>query len=251
MKCGCKQTPTVGSEDTPQDYSLDPSPGEGPPATLDELSTWLARQSPSGNWFGKLYVATTICWDQARQGFRQRGCSPNYKAGWWTLACCKHDMRRSSKLKQALAKGDRSCFVFTLAEKSPIRGSVAQALVSVAKVTKHYATMKEYALNFILQSGSPALISSRLSRESRNDGLCGWRFGDCHANRQGVVGAPRQGHVHHGRGLWNEDVESGHEILVSDTFLVWERPSFASVAMIKQSRYGRDVTDLKQVLRPI
>lgn len=160
-------------------------------------------------------------------------------------------MRRSSKLKKTLAKGDRSFFVFTLAEKSAVRGSVAQALVSVAKVTKHYPTMRDYALSFILKSGSPALISSRLSRESRNDGLCGWRFGDCHADRQGVVGVPSQCHVHHDRGLWTQDVEGGHEILVSDSFLVWDHPSFASVEMIKQARYGRDVTDLRKLLQPV
>jgi hypothetical protein len=160
-------------------------------------------------------------------------------------------MRRSAKLKEALAKGDRSFFVFTLAEKSTVRGSETQALASVAKVTRHYATMADYAKDFILRSGDQTLISSRLSREHHADGLCGWRFGDCHSDKRGAVGIPQDGHVHHDRGQWKEDVEGGHEILVSDTFLVWDRPSFASVEMIKQARYGRNVTDLQKVLRVI
>jgi hypothetical protein len=157
-------------------------------------------------------------------------------------------MRRSAKLKNALTQDGVSVFVFTLAEKSKIGADHAQALVSVAKVTEHFRTMADYA-QFILKSADRALISSRLSRERHDDRLLGWRFGDC-SNRSGAIGSPQPEHVHQSRDQWQqEDVKGDHEILVSDTFLVWKRPCFASVEMIKRARYGRDVTELGKVLK--
>ena len=148
-------------------------------------------------------------------------------------------------------------FVFTLAEKSRFSGSKVQALVSVAKVGKYFLKMSHYA-SFILESGDKALISSRLSRERVNDSLCGWHFGDCHADRKGHVGSPQMGHVHRRdkpdnqwKGDTNEDGKEPHAILVSDQVLVWEQPVFVSVDMIKQSRYGRNVTELDKVLKSL
>jgi len=248
MKCGCNRVPP-GVEVS--DYALDAVPSTGASTTLAELRAWLVKNSPSGHWFGKLYVATTIRWDEKSGTFRQKGCSPNYKAGWWTLACCKHDMRRSSRLKEMVNNGEPTVFVFTLAEKSTVRGCDTQALVSVAKVTEHYATMAEYAKDFVLRSGNRMLISSRLSRERHNDGFYGWHFGDCHSDRSGSVGAPQGGHVHKHPGGWKLDIENGHEILISDRFLVWKRPCFGSIQTINQSRYGRNVTDLGTLLKAI
>jgi hypothetical protein len=124
-------------------------------------------------------------------------------------------------------------------------------LVSVAQVTEHsFKTMEEYA-GFLHDSGDAALISSRSTRNRENDGLLGWRFGDCHADFGGKVGEPYRGHVHHANKEWKNDLNGKHMILVSDRYLVWQKPVFVSSTTRKQSRYGEDIdaSSLRQLMR--
>lgn len=234
MACG---TAPVSARAIPN-YSLAGFAGSLPPATLTALERWLAANSPNGNWVGKLYVASTISWDGS--AFLQHGCSPNYHAGWWTLTCCKHEMRSASPINHALQHpASVAVFIFTLAEQDT---SGDQNLVSVAKVTEHFFDMATYARR-LLQSGNGPLISSRLSRHRRNDGLFGWRFGDCHSDRNGTIGAP---HVDHEHGLnrghcWAADNARGHTLLMSDRFWVWPQVVFSSTHTLKQSRYGHNI----------
>ena len=243
MTCG---TPLHASA-IPQ-YPLAQFASKAPPRSVTALEQWLAANSPHGNWTGKLYVARSISWNGS--AFLQHGCSPNYHAGWWTLTCCKHEMRSASPINHALSDpAGIAVFIFTLTEQD---STGSQNLVSVAKVTAHFSAMSAYARHLI-RSGDPALISSRLSRNRRNDGLFGWRFGDCHSDRRGKIGAP---HVDHEHGLnrdhsWDADNATGHTLLMSNRFLVWSRPAFSSTHTLKQSRYGYniDAGSLRRLLK--
>lgn len=234
MNCGTSSLPagSIG------DYSLTQLCGTIPPTALPKLEQWLEANSPQGQWIGKIYVASTISWTGT--AFLQKGCSPNYMADCWTLTCCKHEMRSARPINQALSQSaNAAVFIFTLSEQDY---GGTQHLVSVAKVTRYFVDMNAYA-RYLLGSGNTALISSRLSRNRRNDGLLGWRFGDCHANRGGVVGPPHVDHSHglNGAHCWAQDNTTGHTLLMSDCYLMWSKPRFSSIRALKQSRYGHNI----------
>ena len=115
-----------------------------------------------------------------------------------------------------------------------------QYLVSVAKVTRCFGSMNEYA-HYVLKQKREKLLWEKLSRLPRGKRGLGWRFGDCHADRKGEVKEPGEGHVHAGckaRG----DLKPGHLIVVSDCFVTWHRPKLWANRTIHQSRFGIDVT---------
>ena len=185
-----------------------------------------------------MYVARTIYWKWDGDEFLQTGCSPNYHAGWWSLACCKHDMREARRFRDEAADPSIPTYVFTLAR---LDRNLGQPLVSVAQVDEHYFnTMNDYA-KFLLSRGNDALISSRLTRERQEDGLLGWKFGDCHANMAGEVGEPNSDHVHYPNGWWRTDIDGKHLILLSKRFLLWHQPVFVAAKTQKQSRFGADI----------
>ena len=218
-------------EESPQSYSLR-SLGSRVPTTLAQLKRWL-RAGKNRDWDGKSYVASTICWDG--MDFRQWGCSPNYLAGWWTLACCKHDMRRGRPFRAKVEDHSIPTYVFTFAKQDD---HGRQALVSVAEVQKDFPTMKEYA-EFVLRRNRQFRLS-RLTRVRPGSEL-GRQFGDCHADEKGRVGKPNGGHVHAQRQQWRRDIDKTHVILVSRRFTVWDRPVFLSRHVLKQSRFGHNV----------
>jgi hypothetical protein len=231
-----------------QDYCLSALASNSPPSTVSGLERWLSTNSPRGNWMGKIYVASTISW--TGNAFMQKGCSPNYHAGCWTLCCCKHQMRAAHPINDALVHpADIAVFIFTLAKQDASRN---QNLVSVTKATMHFPDMRAYAQH-LLRSRNAAFVSSRLSRRRRNDGWLGWRFGDCHSDRSGTIGAPHVDHEHgFNRGhCWAADNTRGHTLLMSDCFLVWPRPMFSSRYALKDSRYGHNInpSNLRQVLK--
>src|SRR6266516_1584504 len=76
-------------------YSLKTLCPASAPQNFEHLEQWLSCEGRHPNWDGKMYVARTIYWDSDGNEFLQTGCSPNYQAGWWSLACCKHDMREA------------------------------------------------------------------------------------------------------------------------------------------------------------
>ena len=146
------------------------------PRDLEGLERWLTCDGTHPNWDGKMYVARTIYWNPDGHEFLQTGCSPNYHAGWWSLACCKHDMREARPFRDEATDDSIPTYVFTLAS---LDRKLGQPLVSVAQVDEHhFNTMNEYA-KFLVSTRDHALISSRLTRERHEDGLLGWRFGDC------------------------------------------------------------------------
>jgi hypothetical protein len=243
MTCGASPRPAGV-----QDYSVSALASESPPSTVLALEEWLSGNSPHGHWMGKIYVASTISW--TGNAFMQKGCSPNYQAGRWTLCCCKHQMRSARPINDALVQtADIAVFIFTVAKQDANRN---QNLVSVAKVTTHFPDMTAYAQH-LLRSGNRALLSSRLSRRRRNDGWLGWRFGDCHSDRSGTIGAPHMDHEHgSNRGhCWAPDNALGHTLLMSDCFLIWRRPVFSSTRTLKDSRYGHNINprNLRRLLR--
>ncbi len=219
-------------------YSLKNLSSTAAPTDSEALERWLTSDGTHSNWDGKMYVARTIYWDSDRNEFLQTGCSPNYQAGWWSLACCKHDMREARPFRAEAIDLSIPTYVFTLAS---LDSNVGQTLVSIAQVTKHFFnTMQEYA-QFLLETRNRALISSRLTRVRQDDGLLGWRFGDCHEDMSGEVGEPNSGHVHHVPEWWKADVDGKHLILVSDRFLLWPEPVFVAAKTQKQSRYGKNI----------
>jgi hypothetical protein len=239
MSCGSK-IPTVA---VPLDYSV----GKLPYCcsfNLSQLQAWLHSRNPSGNWTGKIYVAKTISWNGS--DFLQSGCSPNFHAGFWSLTCCKHDMRTEKTFKDALKNSD--VFTFTLARKHKSLKHGGQALVSVANVTEHFPDMVTYAGRV---TSEPQLRDSRLSWLNVTNRFYSWRFGDCHADLRGTR-APDSRHVHAPSHKWKKDVSSGHTMLLSDngSFLLWSQPIIFSKRTFEWSRYGSNVdpTNLKDLL---
>jgi hypothetical protein len=231
-------TSTLPKQNLPAFYSLTSGAPAPQPKNLTELKRWLTHNGQHPTWDGKMYVASTIYWDARAREFRQTGCSPNYQAGWWSLACCKHDMRTARPFRDKATDLSIPTYVFTLAERHP---DIGQALVSVAQVTKHsFATMNAYA-HFVLTHGDRSLISSRLTRLRQNDGFLGFRFGDCHSDRRGTIGEPCTDHVHHPKNYWKADLNGKHLILVSHRFVQWTTPVFLATTTQKQSRFGKDI----------
>ena len=221
-------------------YSLKKLSRVAAPKDFEQLEWWLTCEGTHPNWDGKIYVARTIYWDGDRHEFLQTGCSPNYHAGWWSLACCKQDMREARRFRDEATDDSIPTYVFTLAS---LNRKLGQPLVSIAQVDEHHFNdMDEYA-QLLLKRRDPELLSSRLTRVRLNDGLLGWRFGDCHADTAGEVGEPNPGHVHHDdRESWKTDIDGKHLILVSDRFLVWPEPVFVAAKTQKQSKYGTNIT---------
>ena len=218
------------------------------PKDFEQLERWLNCDRSHPNWDGKMYVARTISWDEDRQEFLQTGCSPNYRAGWWSLACCKYDMREAKPFRDEATDDSIPTYVFTLAS---LDRKLGQPLVSVVQVDQyHFNTMEEYA-RFLLKTGNRAFISSRLTRGRQHDDLLGWRFGDCHANMAGEVGEPNPNHVHYPNEWWKADIDGKHLILLSDRFLLWPEPVFVAAKTQKQSKYGTNITqgNLHELLR--
>lgn len=239
--------PTCGTQNKsqvwePWCYSLKPLATSRTPGNFKELEQWLTEDARQPDWDGKMYVASTIHWDCDTREFLQTGCSPNYMARWWSLACCKHDMRTARPFRSKAIDLLIPTYVFTLGR---LDSKLGQPLVSIAQVTKYsFDTMDQY-IQFLLKRGDRALISSRSTRARRNDGVLGWRFGDCHADFSGNVDEPHQGHVHYADKSWKTDINGRHMILVSDRFLLWPKPSFMAIKTQKQSRYGVDIDNGK------
>jgi hypothetical protein len=142
-------------------------------------------------------------------------------------------MRAARKFKDAL---NRSTFIFTLAS---INQCGDQALVSVAKVTEHFPDMTAYAKHIIKVQ---PLRDSRLTRvRNGSSQFMRRRFGDCHADGFARIGSPLPGHVHYRTSEWKKDLNFGHEILLSNRFLVWLKPAFTSKTTLKQGRFGVSV----------
>jgi hypothetical protein len=233
----CTSSATSETSDV-DSYSLKNLSPTAAPKNFDQLERWLTCEESHPNWDGKMYVARTIYWDSDGHEFLQKGCSPNYHAGWWSLACCKYDMRQAKPFRDEATDDSIPTYVFTLAS---LDQEVGQPLVSVAQVDEHhFNSMEEYA-QFLLKTGNRAFISSRLTRNRHDDGVLGWRFGDCHADMAGKVGEPNPGHVHHPNEWWRPDIYRKHLILVSNRFLLWHQPAFVAVKTQKQSRFGTDV----------
>ncbi len=187
----------------PEYYSLKMLASSAPPQNFNELEDWLTGKGRQQVWDGKMYVASTICWNSNTREFLQTGCSPNYISGWWSLACCKHDMRTARLFRAKAIDLSVPTYVFTLAS---VHTEIGQPLVSVAQVTENsFETMQEYA-QFLLGQRDHKLVSSRLTRVDRRRNQLGWRFGDCHADLSGNVGEPNQNHVHHADNSWKTDI---------------------------------------------
>lgn len=241
--CGSSNQP---ANETVRFYSLTPFfAHRTPPADFAELAKWLMRNDREKHWDGKFYVARTIKWNSRDREFRQEGCSPNYHSALWSLACCKHKMR-SARPRDKVDEMSVPTYIFTLSSKA--NDESIQALVSVAEISIGLKTMKDYADHLLTKNKS--LISSRFTRERCDDGLLGWRFGDCHSDSEGNIGQPDSGHVHFPDD-WRQDKDGKHEILLAERFVVWRDPVFIARDTIKQSAFGGNISEknLDRVLR--
>lgn len=130
------------SQPSPVDsYSLGSLSSATAPEDFEQLEEWLSCNGKHNSWDGKIYVSSTIYWNSAGYEFLQTGCSPNYHAGWWSLACCKHDMREARPFRAEATDDSIPTYVFTLAS---LDRTVGQPLVSVAQVDEHhFNTMHE------------------------------------------------------------------------------------------------------------
>jgi hypothetical protein len=207
---------------------------------------WRNRPTEAQSFSWEHYSSDFPSWTGT--AFIQEGNSPNFQAGWCTLTCCKHDVRSARPFNDELKKPGNAVFIFTLARQD---ANEDQNLVSVAKVTKYFATMGDYAAH-LLASGNSALITSRLTRCVLKNSL-GWRFGDCHADQNGCVGPPNPNHVHGSNygNCWADDIAHGHRLLMSDCFLIWSQSAFRANNTLMQARYGRDINagSLLQLLK--
>jgi len=156
-------------------------------------------------------------------------------------------MRSAKSLRGQIDDTSIPTYIFTLSSNA--NDEAIQALVSVAEISIGLETMKAYA-DHLLTTENKSLISSRLTRERRDDGLLGWRFGDCHSDSKGNIGSPDSGHVHFPDD-WRQDVNGKHEILLAERFVIWREPFFIARDIIKQRRFGGNVSEknLDRVLR--
>lgn len=188
----------------------------------------------------------------------QTETSPNYFGGLWSLACCKHDMRGSSKVKDRIfgwsdTEGDelspnRPMFIFTFGEQ--VNGH--QYLASVALVTRGFKTMDAYG-EFLENSGdfdvaADAKITKRKDTTPEAD-----RYGDCHYGSYPL--SEKNPHAS-GDGpcscncgdcsssAYHEDMSGDHVICVAepDCWITWRNPAFETRSGSKQiNRWGRPI----------
>lgn len=226
------------------EYDLAPLATSDNPSTMPALCEWLKARAGGKGWFGKAYVAESIHLAQPRETLVQTGCSPNYLGRLWTLACCKHAMRGASPFRSAF-RTETPVFIFTLASK---KGCDFQGLVNVARITRAFESMGEYA-EWIRDHQNREVQLSRFTRTDPSKRHLGWRFGDCHADTRGDVGAPTTEHVHAAVTQWQPDRNGKHLILASNDFILYGTPRFRSKETMGPSRYGfnwgcpRDVKD--------
>jgi hypothetical protein len=93
-----------------------------------------------------------------------------------------------------------------------------------------------------LNRQSRRLRDSKLTIRRVNDGQLGWRFGDCHVDTKGELHAPHYHHDHFENNAWKWDANSDHMIVASDNSLVWSEPLFGAGRILKQSRYGMNIS---------
>jgi hypothetical protein len=244
METGC--APGCHDPSAPSDaYTVRPPRSTARPRTTKGLKRWITAHAGGSNWIGRLYVANTIEWTGTE--FRQRGCAPNFATGWWSMACCKHQMRTSRPLNAHLDKGG-TLFVFTLCK---IGKDKRQYLVSVARASEEdtFHSMRGYA-RFILDHGSARMIASRMNRSAKASAF-GRVYGDCHADGHAWVGAPPIGHRHRqyqGHSAWKSDNRTGHRIICTREFIVWAEPAFRATSVIKRNHRNLNVDDLDRFL---
>ncbi len=222
----------------PQSYSLSAAaPKHICDFTLSELRNWIKTESQGKEWMGRIYAATTISCERDKFGrdeFRQEGCSPNFFADRWTLACCKHEMLKNDTFGEALNdRTNHPLFIFVLCSKNAVG---YQVLATVAKIKFYLPCPKAYA-KYVTRSGLGASRLTRgltLDQQARNPY---WIFGDCHAEANRAVGPPDLGHVHRkaeSDSGYEKDNESDVRKLVASKFLIWDEARIVCTFFQKQ-----------------
>jgi hypothetical protein len=64
----------------------------------------------------------------------------------------------------------------------------------------------------------------------------------------GEVGKPCKGHVHDNKDDFEEDTRGDHEILISNDFLLWEKPTFAARQTIRLGDRNVNSNNLEDLL---
>jgi hypothetical protein len=236
----CAQSCTRG-DDGPKKYEIEAPSGRRGPRTVTGLAKVLSRWGAKkpGGWRGKMYVASTIThsFGSEADGFLQAGCGPNFRGGLWTLTTCKYAMRRAEPFQQLVMARDVATVVLVFCKVSGRDNR--QYLVSAARITENFASMRDY-FRYLRQHHSKATLMEKCSRSRPVGASLGYRFGDCHVDGRGTQRPPGGKHVHAGRAA-KADLAGDHRLLASSEYLVWDRPTIWARATMRQSAYGTDV----------
>lgn len=235
--------------------------------TIESLRSWMESKISEASVEFEVdaidcyrYIASSVTFrgeGDSIEGY-QTGCSPNYFGGLWSLACCKHYMRRSSKVTNRIfgwndTESDElipnhPMFVFTFGEQS--RGH--QYLASIALVTHGFKTMDAYGEYLLNQRVSEFAAKARITQQMNTTPEAD-RYGDCHYGPY----HPSEHHPHtsesppcscgsRGRATsaYEEDLSQDHVICVAEPghWITWEYPAFETRSGSKQQNaWGRPI----------
>lgn len=138
---------------------------------------------------GRIYPASSINYTRD-SGHVQTASSPAYGGGFWSLACCKHDMRQEhffdyfEEHESGVLRPTQPLFIFTTAGKGGSdkpKGAETKHrwLVNVALVTHAFRDMEDYGRFLIEQEES--VWKPRISTDPDDDSAWARKYGDCHA----------------------------------------------------------------------
>lgn len=139
---------------------------------------------------GRIYPADSIDYYED-SGLIQRGSSPSYWGGLWSLTCCKHKMRQErffdyfEEVEPGVLRPTQPLFVFTCAGKmnsdTPEWAAERRRwLTSVALVTHAFRGMDDYG-RFLLEQDEAVWKSRITTQDSAEETTWARKKGDCHA----------------------------------------------------------------------
>lgn len=151
---------------------------------------------------GRGYIAGTIKY-HSEKGLVQTGSAPGFFGDIWTLCTCRKDIRSSSNFVDAFREEGDGVYrptqpVFILPFSSRRQAydkpgkKYQRALTSAALVTHGFRDMGRYA-RFLVNNFSGESVEKRLSHGGNS---VAEERGDCHADWDGEVHYPPDGHQH-------------------------------------------------------
>ncbi len=139
---------------------------------------------------GRIYPAKSIDYT-TKSGLVQRGSSPSYWGGLWSLTCCKHKMRQEKffdyfeEVEPGVLRPTQPLFIFTCAGKTESdtpewAANRRRWLTSVALVTHAFRGMDDYG-RFLMDQDEPAWKKRITTQDEAEETAWARKKGDCHA----------------------------------------------------------------------